>query len=197
MQFGSVWFRFSARNWNRTKPLNFYKKKNQTNPKTCSLVWISVFFCGLRLSVWVGSVLNTSISTLSHSENLSSSIFILSFTFLILSFFIFYFLLSLSSFNSNILSFLSSIFIFKSFNFSFKSLFYLLSFFIYYFISLSLAFELGLHQSKYKQSPCGFDNQTSEYFTTCDKIGTLVNRFGTIDKDFGFRTWLLQIQIWE
>ena len=35
------------------------KKKNQTNPKTRSLVWISVFFLGLRFTVWIGSVLNT------------------------------------------------------------------------------------------------------------------------------------------
>ena len=47
------WYRFLAKNRNRTKPLDFYKK-NQTNPKTRDLVWILVWF-----SVWVDSILNT------------------------------------------------------------------------------------------------------------------------------------------
>jgi len=101
--------------------------------------------------------------------------------YLILSFFIFYLLLSLSSFNSNILFFLSS-FLSLNFIFSSKSLSYLLSFLVYYFISSFHCLIIWFASLKYNQSPCRFNTQTSEYFTTCDKIGTLVNRLTTPTK---------------
>ena len=56
MRSGSVWFGFSTRNWNRTKPLGFYIKKSKLIRKIA--VWFGFrffffFFCGLQFSIWV------------------------------------------------------------------------------------------------------------------------------------------------
>ena len=83
-------------------------------------------------------------------------LFFLSFTLKFIIYFIFYFFLSLSYFNL-----------------IFYFIFYLYLSFI--LNSLSIVCRFGLHQSKYKQSPCGFDTRTSDYFTTCDKFAALAN----------------------
>ena len=64
--------------------------------------------------------------------------------------------------------------------FFFLSFFLLLSLLISHLqflisFTLSIAWKLGLHQSKYKQSPCGFDTRTSVLLYCLWQTGTLVN----------------------
>jgi len=55
----------------------------------------------------------------------------------------------------------------------------------FYSTPSSLAYKLGIYQRKYKQSPCGLDTRSFILiFTTCDKIGTLVNLLTTT-----FNSW--------